>query len=169
VCVCYVGLAEIQLVASNNYLNFFFYRELHRDRCRRRRANNISQNGARRSCFSSFSFVNLALYGFSLRYYRIFYVSRFFFILLFLYFFFLFLGHKRTRRRCWAASCGFSQLREENAASFPCAFQFVYWFSLIAGRTSTTEREREGSAGSVIILLFSWVASRWWADDDSCG
>jgi len=119
--------------------------------------------------FPRFPSLTVALYGFSLRYYRIFYVSRFFFILLFLYFFFLFLGHKRTRRRCWAASCGFSQLREENAASFPCAFQFVYWFSLIAGRTSTTEREREGSAGSVIILLFSWVASRWWADDDSCG
>jgi len=93
VCVCYVGLAEIQLVASNNYLNFFFYRELHRDRCRRRRANNISQNGARRSCFSSFSFVNCGALRFFAAILQDFYVSRFFFILLFLYFFFRFLGH----------------------------------------------------------------------------
>jgi len=43
--------------------------------------------------FPRFPSLTVALYGFSLRYYRIFYVSRFFFILLFLYvFFFFFLG-----------------------------------------------------------------------------
>lgn len=141
--MCYVGLAEIQLVASN-YFNFFFNRELHRDRWRRRRAKIYHKMVHDAVAFPRFSFVSSGELRFFLQYYRIFFLL------------FSYAQRTRLRRCCWAASCGFSQLQEENAASFPFAFLLIR-FLLIAERTNTTEREG-GERGKVITLLSSLVS-----------